>query len=87
MTTLAKFMWPIPERGLARRLPRIGAPSLVVYGAQDKFVPPDYAEDFVAGLPNASSRLVSDAGHMVPIESPDELLALINEFLGAPSAV
>jgi pimeloyl-ACP methyl ester carboxylesterase len=87
MTTLAKFMWPIPERGLVRRLPRIGAPALVVYGAQDAFVPPDYAEDFVSALPNASSRLVADAGHMVPIEAPDELLALINEFLGAPSAV
>jgi pimeloyl-ACP methyl ester carboxylesterase len=85
MTTLAKFMWPIPERGLARRLPRITAPTLVVYGAEDKFVPPSYAEDFVAALGSASSTLVDGAGHMAPIEAPGQVLSVISEFLGAPS--
>ncbi len=31
LTTLAKFMWPIPDRGLARRLHRISAPTLLVW--------------------------------------------------------
>jgi pimeloyl-ACP methyl ester carboxylesterase len=83
MTTLAKFMWPIPERGLARRLPRITAPALVVYGAQDRFVPVSYADDFVSALGSASSTLVEGAGHMVTIEAPDQVLSVIDEFLGA----
>ncbi len=84
MTTMAKFMWPIPERGLIRRLPRIAAPTLVVVGAEDAFVPPDYADDFVAALPRASARKIAGAGHMVHTERSGEVLTAIEEFLATP---
>jgi pimeloyl-ACP methyl ester carboxylesterase len=83
MTTVAKFMWPIPERGLARRLRRITAPTLVVFGEADAFVPSRYADDFLAALPNASKRLIDGAGHMLPAEDPTALAAAIEEFLQA----
>lgn len=82
MTTVAKFMWPIPERGLARRLGRIRARTLVVFGEADAFVPPRYAEEFVAAIPDASSQLISGAGHMVTAEEPEALAAAIDTFLG-----
>jgi pimeloyl-ACP methyl ester carboxylesterase len=81
MTSVAKFMWPIPDRGLGRRLYRIGAPTLVVFGEQDALVPARYADDFVAGIPDARKMVVPGAGHMVPIERPDEVLAALDEFL------
>ena len=81
MTTVAKFMWPIPDRGLARRLRRISAPTLVMFGQADAFVPPRYADDFVSAIPNSSSKLIAGAGHMVPVEDPDAALAAINDFL------
>jgi pimeloyl-ACP methyl ester carboxylesterase len=81
MTTIAKFLWPIPDRNLARRLPRISAPTLVVFGEQDAFVPPRYAEDFVAAIPDSSSRLVAAAGHMVSRERPEQLRELVEEFM------
>lgn len=84
MTTLAKFMWPIPERGLARRLRRITAPALVVYGADDKFVPVSYADDFAGAMASASSTLIDGAGHMVTIEAPGDLLSVMADFLRAP---
>jgi pimeloyl-ACP methyl ester carboxylesterase len=81
MTTVAKFMWPIPERGLARRLRRISAPTLVVFGEQDAFVPPRYAQDFVAAIPNACSKLIGGAGHMAPAEQAGAVVAAIEGFL------
>src|SRR5207302_3422128 len=42
MTTVARFLWPIPDRGLARRLRRVRAPTLIVHGAEDRFVPVQY---------------------------------------------
>jgi pimeloyl-ACP methyl ester carboxylesterase len=80
-TTVAKFMWPIPDRGLTRRLRRITAPTLIVFGEADAFVPPRYAEDFVAGIPNASSQVIPGAGHMVPAEAPAAVAAAIGDFL------
>ena len=43
MTTVAKFIWPIPDRNLRRRLPRVTAQTLIVFGADDAFVPAIYA--------------------------------------------
>jgi pimeloyl-ACP methyl ester carboxylesterase len=81
MTTIAKFMWPIPDRGLARRLRRITAPTLVVFGEADAFVPPRYADDFVAAIGDSSSTLIAGSGHMAPAEDPDAVLAAIDGFL------
>jgi pimeloyl-ACP methyl ester carboxylesterase len=83
MTTLAKFMWPIPDRGLSRRLWRITAPTLVVWGDRDALSPVQYADDFVAGIPNARKAIVSGAGHLVTVEAPEETIAPIEEFLGS----
>jgi pimeloyl-ACP methyl ester carboxylesterase len=81
MTTLAKFMWPIPDRGLARRLRRITAPTLVVWGQEDRLVPPQYADDFAAAIPDARKAVFDRAGHMITVERPDAVPATIADFL------
>jgi pimeloyl-ACP methyl ester carboxylesterase len=81
LTTLAKFMWPIPDRGLSRRLRRIAAPTLLVWGEQDTLVPARYADDFVEGMPQATTAIIPGAGHLVTIERPEQVLAAIQGFL------
>src|SRR5882724_2829267 len=36
---MAKFVWPIPDRGLKKRLHRITAPTLVLWGEADRANP------------------------------------------------
>ena len=43
---VSHFIWPIPDRDLRRRLYRITAPTLVVWGDSDRYVPQLYAEEF-----------------------------------------
>lgn len=81
MTTMAKFMWPIPERGLSRRLRRIAAPTLVVFGTEDAFVPARYADQFASAIPHAEAKLIGGAGHMVHEERTGEVLAALEDFL------
>lgn len=81
--TATKFMWPIAERGLRRRLPLIDAPTLVVHGASDGLVPAAYAEEFVRLVPNATLATIADAGHYPMVEQEDEFVATINKFLEA----
>ncbi len=50
LTSLTKILWPIPDRGLRRRLRRIAAPTLVLFGASDAFVPARYGADFASGI-------------------------------------
>jgi pimeloyl-ACP methyl ester carboxylesterase len=81
LTALTKFLWPIPDKGLRRRLRRIAAPTLVVFGGDDAFVPSRYAADFAAGIGQCESLVVKGAGHMVPYERTAEVAAAIERFL------
>ena len=80
----ARLLWPLGERGLAKRLHRVRVPTLVAWGEQDRVIPPSYAERFVRGIgSNATALLVPGAGHLVDLDAPDELGRAIEEFLDA----
>ena len=79
MTAVAKFIWPIPDKGLRRRLPRVSAETLVVFGADDAFVPAIYADEFAAAIPHARKAVIADAAHMVPYEKTAEVVRLIEQ--------
>ena len=82
MTSVAKFIWPIPDKGLRRRLPRVTAKTLVVFGAEDEFVPAIYADEFASAIPGARKAVIADAAHMVPYEKTFEVVRLIEQQLG-----
>jgi pimeloyl-ACP methyl ester carboxylesterase len=69
--TAAKFLFPIPEHGLERRLRRITAPTLVVWGEGDRFVDPLYAHLFAEKIAGARVTMVPDAGHLIGLERPE----------------
>ncbi len=81
MGATGKFIWPLPDKGLARRIHRVTAPTLVVWGKEDRLVPPVYAEDFARHLPRAEVRLVEQAGHAPHLERPETVVPLVREFL------
>lgn len=83
LATAAKYLWPIPNRGLDRRLHRIGAPTLLVWGESDGIVPPRYAEDFRAGIPRAEIEILRETGHLPQVEAPERLAETIERFLAA----
>lgn len=75
----AKLMWPIPDKGLRKRLYRITAPTLLIGGRQDGIMDAAYLQDFARGI--AGARLVMvDSGHMLPQEATAEVL---REMTGA----
>lgn len=76
-----KFVWPIPDKGLKKRIHRIQAPTLVIWGKQDGLVPPLYAEEFGSRLANARVELVDNAGHVPQLEQPATVSRLVREFL------
>jgi pimeloyl-ACP methyl ester carboxylesterase len=81
LVTAGKFMVPIPDKGLARRLYRITMPTLLLWGEQDGVVPPVYAERFAAGLPDARAKILDDAGHMVTLERTEAVVKAIRKHV------
>lgn len=78
----ARLLWPLGERGLAKRLHRITAPTLVVWGEEDRILPPSYARRFAAGLGGpVEVCTIAGAGHLVDLDAPEELARRIDAFL------
>jgi pimeloyl-ACP methyl ester carboxylesterase len=80
----ARLTWPLGERGLAKRLHRITAPTLLVWGSEDRVIPASYAKRFAdrIGGPTAI-RAIDGAGHLAELDAPDEVAEAVLEFLGA----
>ena len=81
LATSAKYLWPIPNRGLSKRLHRVAAPTLLVWGESDRIVPARYAEDFRDAIANARVEIIPEAGHLPEVEQPDRLADAVLSFL------
>ncbi len=80
----ARLLWPLGDRGLARRLHRIAAPTLVVWGEGDRILPPSYARRFAEAISGpVETDLLAGAGHLVDVDAPSDLAARIERFLAA----
>ncbi len=78
----AKFVWPIPEKGLSKRLHRIDAPTLIVWGKQDRLVSSAYAAEFGRRIAGSRVEIIDECGHIPQLEQPEQTYALVGEFLG-----
>ncbi len=83
LAAAARFLWPIPDRGLEKRLHRITPPTLLVWGADDRVVPPIYGQHFKAKLPDARLEVLSDCGHHPMLERPEAFVQAVVPFLTA----
>ena len=81
MASILQFIWPLPDKGLSKRLYRLQAPTLLVWGAQDRLVDPAYGEDFRDAIAGARLEVVDGAGHMPQLEQAEQTIALITDFL------
>jgi pimeloyl-ACP methyl ester carboxylesterase len=70
-----------PHPGTSELLPTISAPTTVVVGELDVPCFREMAGVYADRLPNARLVTVPDAGHMVNMEAPDAVNALLREVL------
>lgn len=80
--TFTFFGWKpyMHDPSLRRWLHRIDVPTLVAWGAEDGFVSPDLGRRIAAAIPGARFELMPAAGHYPPIEQPQALSRLIQDF-------
>jgi len=77
-----KFVWPIADRGLSKRIHRIAAPTLIVWGEADRIVAPAYAQEFAGKIAGARVAMIPSAGHLPQLEQPDAVVKALSAFLG-----
>jgi pimeloyl-ACP methyl ester carboxylesterase len=81
LTAVGKFIWPIPDKGLTKRIHRVTMPTLLLWGDSNPLLPIKYAEAFQILLPNSSLKVIEKAGHLAQDERPEEAVEAILPFL------
>lgn len=78
----ARLLWPTTDLGLRKRLHRVRAPTLVLWGSADRVIPASYAKRFadgIAGPTRVSS--IEGAGHLADFDEPDACARAVLGFL------
>ena len=75
-----RILFPIPERGLAQRLYRIKAKTVIVWGDSDRLIPPTYAHGFKKGIAGATLVSIPEAGHMVIVEQTAAVVEAVSRL-------
>lgn len=76
-----KILFPIPNRRLSKRLYRLRAETLLVWGAGDKLIVPAYTRQWQNLVPSARIEMIAGAGHMLPYEQPEAFVEAVQKFL------
>lgn len=70
----------LDTRALVARLGRVRAPTLVIWGREDRLFPYTHASKLAKELSNARLEIM-ETGHSPHEEKPDQFLSIVNEFL------
>lgn len=83
MTGLARFTWSpfMSNPKLHRRLGRVTAPTLVLWGEQDRVVPRAHAERYARLIAGARLETIPDCGHAMHLERPQAVADAVGGFL------
>lgn len=68
-------LWPL--------LPTITIPTLVAVGRQDPWRSVEHHRDIAAAIPGAQFEVIEECGHMAPVEQPQAVTRLLEEWLEA----
>jgi len=69
--TSARIYFPLGDTGLKQRLPRIEAPTLLLWGERDRVLSLGYAEHVARHIDTAKElRVIEGAGHLCELDQP-----------------
>jgi pimeloyl-ACP methyl ester carboxylesterase len=81
LTVLARLVWERPyDPKLASRLRRVRCPTLLVWGEQDRLVPPAYGREYQKHIAGAELKLLPRCGHLPMFECEKEFVEVVTRF-------
>ncbi len=69
--------------GISRRIAELKLPTLIIWGAKDRLIPPDDAERFHREIAGSTLAMFDDLGHAPEEEDPARTVTAVKSFLDA----
>lgn len=81
--TMAKLSWQprLYNPDLYKWLHRISVPTLVVWGDDDKVIPPAYGPAFAELIPRSKLEIIAKCGHLPHVERTGEFVGKVVTFI------
>lgn len=77
----ARIFWPLGNTRLEKRLGLVKAPTLLLWGAEDRVMPRSYADRFSSGISGKTNvQVIDGAGHLAELDKPTEVAAAVLAF-------
>lgn len=83
---LRPILVKVVNEDLASLLPKVEAPSLLVWGTRDDAVPVAHARKMESLIPDAGLVLFEGAGHFAYLDEPERFCRIVRHFLDEPVA-
>lgn len=78
----ARVFWPLGNTRLEKRLPTIIAPTLLLWGEQDRVMPRSYATRFAKAIKGPSEiKTIAGAGHLAELDQPDAVAKAVLDWM------
>ena len=73
------------DPSLKSRLANVRVPTLVLSGASDRVIPPEFGRAFASAIPGAEFQLLPDTGHVAQLETPALVYEAVAKFAPKPA--
>jgi pimeloyl-ACP methyl ester carboxylesterase len=83
LTAMARMGWNpyFADPKLQERLYRVTCPTLVIWGSEDRFIPPTAAKAYAEGISDVRLVELAGCGHLPPLEQPERWAEEVVGFL------
>jgi abhydrolase domain-containing protein 6 len=77
----ARIFWPLGNTRIEKRLGLIQAPTLLLWGENDRIMPRSYADSFAKGIAGKTEiKTIAGAGHLAELDKPEDVARAILAF-------
>ena len=59
----------------------ISVPTMIIHGSEDPYIPLSQTKRMNENIQNSEFRLIDNASHFLPIDTPGKIADIINEFI------
>jgi pimeloyl-ACP methyl ester carboxylesterase len=78
---------PLGRGGFYPRLTELEAPTMFVWGACDRIIPPGFQRHVAKWLPGAEQIVLERCGHVPQVERPEQTIGLLQRFFARVDAL
>ena len=82
-----RFQYRSNDAALAGQISQLRLPTLILWGSEDRLIPPDHAQRFQQAIAGSELLVFEGLGHVPHEENPEATVQAVKRFLGLPPAL